>query len=241
MTVASPQPLRVLIVDDDPEIGSLVQSYLTDHGICAEHVSDGNAMDVALARTPADLVILDIMMPGRDGLTICQSLRGKVPVILLTAMTDETDRVLGLELGADDYITKPFSPRELLARIRAVTRRQRSGSSDNAPTAVCFDGWRLDRSRRELRSPAGALVTLTGAEFDLLSLLVAEAGAVLDRDTLLERTRGRSAVPFDRAIDVLVSRLRAKLNNKQLIKTVRGGGYQFSAPVEPVARPGSAQ
>ena len=236
----------VLVVDDDPEILDLLAGYLARHGLSIRTAQDARVMDAVLAAEPVDLVVLDVMMPGEDGLAACRRLRGErpaMPIILLTALADPTDRVVGLEIGADDYVPKPFEPRELLARIRAVLRRTRgeetpgqpvNGTGRTEPT-LRFSGWTLYPARRELRDPSGVLVTLTGGEFDLLLVLVEAAGHVLTRDQLLDRTRGRQSHPFDRSIDVLLSRVRRKLGDDpkepQLIKTVRGGGYVLTAPV----------
>ena len=187
-----------------------------------------------------DLIVLDIMMPGEDGLSLCRRLRaaGKIPIIMLTAMGTEMDRVVGLEMGADDYLAKPFSTRELLARVRAVLRRSAMpapGSAVGTGRVFEFAGWRLDVTRRQLHSPANALVDLRAAEFDLLLALVERPSHVLARNQLLDLARGRSATPFDRSIDVHISRLRYRIEvdpkEPKLIKTVRTGGYVFAAPV----------
>jgi len=189
--------------------------------------------------------VLDIMMPGEDGLSICRRFRAmsKIPVVLLSAMSGETDRIVGLELGADDYICKPFNPRELLARIRAVLRRTGDAGSQGEHTgapAYEFEGWRLDVVRRTLRNPEGALVELTAGEFALLLALAAHSQQVLTRDHLLDLTRGREATVFDRSIDVQISRLRRKIEADpqvpELIKTVRSGGYVFCADVQAEAQ-----
>jgi two-component system, OmpR family, response regulator len=193
-----------------------------------------------LGAARVDLAILDIMVPGEDGLSLCRRLRvgGTMPIIMLTAMGDEMDRVLGLEMGADDYLAKPFSTRELLARIRAVLRRSvmpAPGSAAGTGRVFEFAGWRLDVTRRQLHSPAGAFVDLRAAEFDLLLALVERPSHVLTRDQLLDLARGRAATGFDRSIDVHVSRLRHRIEvdpkEPKLIKTVRAGGYVFAAPV----------
>jgi two-component system OmpR family response regulator len=234
----------VLIVDDDQEIRDLVAAFLSRHGLAVRTAEDAQAMDELLAAEPVDLVVLDVMMPGEDGLAACRRLRAErpsLPIILLTALADPMDRIVGLEIGADDYLAKPFEPRELLARIRAVLRRTRQdegNGADDAPPqepTLRFSGWLIYPARRELRDPTGVLVPLTGGEFDLLLVLAGAAGRVLTRDQLLDRTKGRQAHPFDRSIDVLLSRLRKKLGDDpkepQLIKTVRGGGYVLSVPV----------
>jgi two-component system OmpR family response regulator len=228
---------KVLLVDDDPEIRDLVTGYLRAHGLDVIAVADGRSMTGALASEHVDLVVLDIMLPGKDGLTLCRELRAErnLPVILLTALSEESDRVLGLEMGADDYLVKPFSSRELLARIRAVLRRASAQLVVHETVhdeRYEFSGWRLDPTRRELLDSEGVLVSLTGGEFDLLLAFVRNPQRVLNRDLLLELTKGRNAQPFDRSIDVQLSRLRKKLKNPDLIKTVRGGGYLFSGEVE---------
>ena len=197
-------------------------------------------MAQTLSAARIDLVILDIMMPGEDGFSLRRRLRvnGSMPIIMLTAVGGETDRVLGLEMGADDYLTKPFSTRELLARVRAVLRRSSMpvlGSASGTGRVFEFAGWRLDVTRRQLRSPAKALVDLRAAEFDLLLALVERPNHVLSRDQLLDLSRGRATTAFDRSIDVHVSRLRHRIEidpkEPELIKTVRSGGYVFAAPV----------
>ncbi|MDH4230024.1 MAG: response regulator [Nitrospirota bacterium] len=246
---------HLLVVDDDREIRDLLSRFLKNHGYRVDTAADGRRMFELLADGRYDLVVLDLMLPGEDGLSLCRRLRAQkisLPVVMLTALGEETDRIVGLEVGADDYIAKPFNPRELLARIRAVLRRAGTGAGTGAGTnagepqataagnsrgnTLGFSGWRLDLLRRELRSPDGLLVTLTSGEFDLLVALAERAGRVLSRDQLLDLTRGREALPCDRSIDVLLSRLRRKIETdpKQpgFIKTVRGGGYLFAAPVE---------
>ncbi|HIJ61829.1 MAG TPA: response regulator [Rhodospirillaceae bacterium] len=236
------QTPHVLIVDDDPEIRQLVGQFLTQHGFRVSGAADGPAMRRILAADTADLVVLDIMLPGEDGFSLCRQLRGgsKVPVIFLTAAGDETDRVVGLELGADDYLGKPFSTRELLARIRAVLRRTTATPSAEdqkpRPTCLVFSGWRLDTGKRQLYSPEGILVALSGGEFDLLTAFLDNPHVVLTRDQLLDLTRGRIAGPFDRTIDVQVGRIRRKIEgdpkSPSLIKTVRGGGYILTSDVD---------
>jgi len=234
---------HILVVDDDREIRDLVTRYLSKHGLRARAAADGREMRQALDDWSIDLIVLDLMLPGEDGLSLCRRLRvdSKIPVIMLTAMGEETDRIVGLEMGADDYVAKPFNPRELLARIRAVLRRSeggRAGRSDGAdrPNKCVFAGWRLDLDRRELISPQGVLVPLSAGEYDLLAAFVTRPQRVLSRDQLLDLARGREAQPFDRAIDVQVSRLRRKIEadpgNPVFIKTVRSGGYMFTPPVE---------
>ena len=185
-----------------------------------------------------DLIVLDLMLPGEDGLSICRRLRAatRIPIVMLTAVAEDTDRIIGLEIGADDYLTKPFNPRELLARIRAVLRRAEAPLPHPEGSTLVFAGWRLDPARRELRDPDGVLVELTAGGFDLLAAFVARPRRVLSRDRLLDLTKGRDAQPFDRSIDVQVSRLRRKIEadpkKPEVIKTVRSGGYIFTLPVE---------
>lgn len=235
----SPDLLHVLVVDDDEETGTLLGRFLHKHSYRVTTALNGAEMWKALAAEQIDLIILDVMLPGDDGLTLCRKLRetSQVPIIMLTAMGDETDRIVGLEIGADDYLPKPFSPRELLARAKAVLRRT-STTAPGGPTgkAVKFSGWRLDLVRRELVSPDGAVTELTGGEYDLLVAFVEHPQRVLSRDQLLDLARGRTASSFDRSIDVQVSRLRRKLEGdpqrQTLIKTVRGAGYFFVPKVD---------
>ncbi|WP_376958064.1 response regulator [Azospirillum sp. A26] len=235
---------HLLVVDDDREIRSLVAQFLTKHGFRVTGVRDGAEMMRTLDGARVDLIVLDLMLPGEDGLSLCRRLRAapqtaQTPVIMLTAMGEETDRIVGLEMGADDYLAKPFSPRELLARIKAVLRRVSAPPVAGAPaaagTVLRFEGWSLDLTKRELRSPDGVLVQLSAGEYDLLVAFVEHPQRVLTRDQLLDLARGRSAVPFDRSIDVQVSRLRRKIEpdpaEPTLIKTVRGGGYLFTPTV----------
>lgn len=240
------QTAHILIVDDDPEICALLTQFLTPHGFRVCTAGDGTAMRAALREGDIDLVILDLMLPGEDGLSLCRFIRenSRLPVIMLTAMGDETDRVVGLEMGADDYLAKPFSTRELLARIKAVLRRTNeheappaSGQSPEPQRNVLvFAGWTLDTGHRQLRSPDGVLVEITGGEFDLLMAFLLHPQQVLNRDQLLDLARGRISGPLDRTIDVQVGRLRRKLEidpkNPELIKTVRGGGYVLATEVE---------
>jgi len=234
---------HILVVDDDREIRELVTRYLSKHGLRARAAANGREMRRALDDWSIDLIVLDLMLPGEDGLSLCRRLRAdsNIPVIMLTAMGEETDRIVGLEMGADDYLAKPFNPRELLARIKAVLRRAEGGQAgrpDSAgqPNRCVFAGWRLDLDRRELVSPQDVLVPLSAGEYDLLAAFVARPQRVLSRDQLLDLARGREAQPFDRAIDVQVSRLRRKIEadpgNPVFIKTVRGGGYMFTPSVE---------
>lgn len=231
---------HVLVVDDDPQIRLLVARFLQRHGYQVTGAPDGRAMLEALAHSPVDLVILDLMLPGRSGTELCADIRAtsQVPIVMLTARSEESDRILGLEVGADDYVTKPFSPRELLARVRAVLRRSRAAASRSRGTeTVGFDGWTMDLRRRELTSPSGTLVDLSTGEFDLLVAFVEHANRVLSREALMQFAKTRTSDdPFDRTIDVQISRLRRKLqadaNGSQLIKTVRGAGYMFAPAVQ---------
>ena len=230
---------HVLVVDDDREIRSLLSDFLGRHGYRVDAAADGRAMMRLLGAGAYDLVVLDLMLPGDDGLLLCRRLREttRLPIIMLTALAEETERIVGLEMGADDYLVKPFSPRELLARIKAVLRRAGSHPARlEAGALLCFDGWRLNIGKRELYSPDGVLLPLTAGEFDLLVAFAQHPQRVLDRDQLLDLTRGRAATAYDRAVDVQLSRLRRKIEadpaQPQLIKTVRGGGYQFTPDVE---------
>ncbi len=228
---------HLLVVDDDREIRDLLQRFLAKHGFRVDTAADGRAMQRLLDNGRFDLVVLDLMLPGEDGLAICRRLRAttRLPIIMLTALAEETDRIIGLELGADDYLAKPFNPRELLARIRAVLRRAEPASAP--PDAVYrFAGWRLDPARRELRDPEDTVVPLTAGEYDLLLALVERPQRVLSRDQLLDLTRGRAAIAFDRSVDVQLSRLRRKIARDadeahELVKTVRGGGYMLAVAV----------
>jgi len=229
---------RILVVDDDPGVREVLADFLRGHGYAVETAGDGRAMDAAMAGFAPDLIVLDLMMPGEDGLSICKRLSaesGGPAVIMLSAMGEETDRIVGLELGADDYLPKPCSPRELLARTRAVLRRRREAPGPEAASSCLeFDGWSLDLVRRELRSAAGVVVNLSGGEFHLLRVLVERPGRVLTRDQLLDLARGPTSEAFDRAIDVQISRLRRKLEDgagRDPIRTVRGEGYMFVGTV----------
>lgn len=234
-------PATLIVVDDDPEIRELLADYLGRHGYRALTAEDAVALRVLLAEETPDLLVVDLMLPGDDGFAICRELRrdSEVPIIMLTASDDETDRILGLELGADDYLGKPFNPRELLARIKAVLRRTRPAAPVQASgeaRLVAFGGWRLDRMTRELIDTGGERSPLSGADFQLLQVFLAHPEEVLSRDALYERTRGRPAPPLDRSIDVHVCRLRQRLGedaqHSQLIRTVRGAGYVLTARVD---------
>jgi two-component system OmpR family response regulator len=232
---------HLLIVDDDEDILSLLTSFFGKHCHPVTVAADGAAMFAALEEHSIDLVILDLMLRGEDGFSLCRQLRAtsRVPIIMLTAMADHTDRVVGLEVGADDYLTKPFDQRELLARVKAVLRRTAASAAPATPAetrpALCFANWRLDVTRRELRSADDSLVVLSGGEFDLLLAFVEHSQRVLTRDQLLDLSRGASHAAYDRSIDVQVSRLRYKLEadpkNPALIRTVRNGGYLFAPKV----------
>jgi two-component system OmpR family response regulator len=234
------EPPHLLVVDDHREIRDALARYLTKHDYRVSSAESAVAARRILDNSRIDLVVLDVMMPGEDGLSLCRHVRARseVPIIMLTAMAEETDRVVGLELGADDYVTKPFNPRELLARIKAVLRRAHSlPPQPEQPTArqLRFDRWTFDVARRELMAEDGVAVPLSTGEFLLLSVFVRRPGMVLTRDQLLDLTRGREAVVFDRSIDNQVSRLRRKIEldprRPQLIKTHWGGGYSFAAEV----------
>ena len=233
------RPENILIVDDDAEIRSLLGEYLNRNGLHAEAVADGRGMRDALAKNRFDLVILDLMLPGEDGLTLCRDLRSRsqIPVIMLTALGDETERIVGLEMGADDYVPKPFNPRELLARIKAVLRRTHAlPDALRGAKRLHFAGWTLDVAARQLNDTNGIVVPLSSGEYRLLRVFLDHPQHVLSRDQLLDLTRGREAGPFDRSIDVQVGRLRKRLRDTtqepQLIKTVRGEGYVLAAGVE---------
>lgn len=231
---------HILVVDDDREIRDLLARFLERSRFRVTACRDGREARRAWPLGHYQLVVLDLMLPGEGGLDLARWLRTQsdVPIVMLTAMGEETDRIIGLELGADDYVAKPFNPRELLARIRAVLRRTTERAEhrrDPAPRTIRFSGWTLEPSRRRLLNPEGAEVSLTGGEYDLLVALVDRANRVLTRDMLLDLLRGRQAGPFDRAIDVAISRLRRKLEDDgrhaQIIKTVRGGGYVLASDV----------
>ena len=235
---------HILIVDDDREIRELVGNYLKKNGLRTTVVADGRQMRSFLESTPVDLIVLDIMMPGDDGLLLCRELRtGKhktTPVLILTARSDETDRIIGLEMGADDYLVKPFAARELLARINAVLRRTRMLPPNlivtEAGRLLAFGKWKLDTTARHLLDAQGTVVTLSGAEYRLLCTFLDHPQRVLSRDQLLNLTQGRDADLFDRSIDLLVSRLRQRLaddaRDPAYIKTVRNEGYVFTYAVE---------
>ena len=247
--------LSLLVVDDDQDIRDLMADYLRQHGFQVRSADGGEAMFVCLEEEKPDLIVLDIMMPGEDGLSLCRRLRSMdstTPVIFLTALGDTADRVVGLELGADDYVVKPFQPRELLARIRAVLRRSgrvadTPAESGSAPSgrpekAYHFSGWTLDLSARHLIAPGGMVVNLSGAEYRLLTIFLEHPQKVLSRDFIQDELQGQETdrSPFDRSLDVQVCRLRARLRDtgdgdkgreNKLIKTVRGDGYVFTSAI----------
>lgn len=232
---------HILIVDDDAEIRQLLGDYLRKNGLRASAAGDGPAMRALLAREPVDLIVLDLMLPGEDGLSLCRTLRAQstVPVIMLTAKGDETDRIVGLEIGADDYLAKPFNPRELFARIKTVLRRTGTAAVNEPhgePKRLRFAGWTLDVTARHLLDVDGVVVPLSGSEYRLMRIFLAHPQRVLSRDQLLDLTQGREAGPFDRSIDVQVSRLRQRLREPArepaIIKTVRNEGYVLASAVE---------
>ncbi len=228
---------HILIVDDHREIRELVTRALVKEGFRVSSAADGRAMHKAMADGRIDLILLDLMLPGEDGLSLCRALRAKsdIPIIMLTAKGEEIDRVIGLEMGADDYLPKPFGSRELIARIRAVLRRGRQSEPAPKPAQFRFDRWRLNTAARELTGDDGVTVPLSTGEYDLLLAFVERPQRVLSREQLLDLARGRAAANFDRAIDTQVSRLRKKIErdpaDPKIIKTVWGGGYTFTAAV----------
>ena len=237
---------RILIVDDDIEICQVLQEYLSGEGYPVSVAHDGADMRAAMGRSPIDLVLLDLVLPGADGLSLAGWLRAEYPnvgIIMLTGRSDTADRIIGLEFGADDYLAKPFHLRELLARVKSVCRRRMGAPAlgSTANSGLQFAGWRLDLGSRELTSPVGDSIRLTGGEFALLAVFTANANRVLSRDRLLDLVSGREAGPFDRTIDVQVGRLRRKLGddpkNPAIIKTVRGGGYIFAAVTTSAVHP----
>jgi DNA-binding response OmpR family regulator len=232
---------HILVVDDQQEICDLVREYLTDEGFRVSTANDGAGMRETLTRDSIYLVILDLLLRGEDGLQLARELRSQsdIGIIILTGRGETVDRIIGLEMGADDYLSKPFHLRELLARVRSVLRRAAARAGDRAAAPrqrMRFSGWTLDLASRELMSPSGEDVRLTTGEFELLAAFVNHANQVLSRDRLLDLSRHREAGPFDRTIDVQVGRLRRKLEddpkNPSMIKTVRGGGYIFTPPLD---------
>ncbi|HVI89946.1 MAG TPA: response regulator [Dongiaceae bacterium] len=233
---------HILIVDDDREIRDLLSRFMAKHGYRVSTAADGREMRRIMADARIDLIVLDVMMPGETGLTLCGQVRAtsKVPIIMLTAVAEDTDRIIGLELGADDYLAKPFNPRELLARIRAVLRRSDmrepvAAAESEVGAVLSFASWKLDLGTRQLTNPVGEAVELSTGEYDLLVAFAERPQRVLSRDRLLDLAKGRAAVAFDRSIDVQVGRLRRKIevdaSSPQLITTVRGGGYMFTPQV----------
>lgn len=223
---------HVLVVDDDAALRGLLTRYLTENGYAVTAVADGSAMDSAMAEQRPELVILDLMLPGEDGFTLARRLRssGDIPIVMLSARGEDVDRIVGLEIGADDYLPKPFNPRELLARIRAVLRRQRPTSAAPNDTAICFGRYRLELERHRLLRD-GVEVMLTTGEFALLRVFAEHPNRVLERDVVLERLKGYERNPFDRSIDVRVNRLRRKIEidpaSPRYIRTIWGEGYMF--------------
>ena len=235
---------RLLMIEDDARLAGMVGEYLTQSGFAVEHAGDGVSGLNLLQDKPFDLVVLDLMLPDIDGLTLCRDLRARstttnLPVLMLTARGEETDRIIGIEMGADDYLVKPFNPRELLARIKTILRRTRSLPPNLRPEparCLCFSNWCLDTATRILTAPDGVVTPLSGGEFRLLRILLEHPNRVLNRDQLTELIHGREADAYDRAIDVQVSRLRQRLRDDsrepQLLKTVRGEGYVLASVVE---------
>ncbi|MBF0621890.1 MAG: response regulator [Magnetococcales bacterium] len=236
---------RILIVEDDKETRLLLKDYLNKNGYDALAAGDGTEMWSILNEQSVDLIVLDLMLPGDDGLTLCRTLRAKnsydsIPIIMLTARGGETDRIIGLEMGADDYLPKPYNPRELLARIKSVLRRTRLQPREDLengdPKAYQFSGWHLSIVAQQLTAPDGVLVPLTRGEFDLLLIFLSHPDQVMNRDALMGLYRNREATPFDRGIDVQIGRLRKRLRedpkNPRILRTVWGQGYILNGPVE---------
>ncbi len=238
---STPQALtqrHILVVDDDAELRAQVSAYLADHGFMVHGAANARQMEAALAEAPIDLIVLDLMLPGEDGLSICKRLSasGGPAIIMLSAMGEEVDRILGLELGADDYLPKSSSPRELMARVRAVLRRQEEarGGAPRKGANYQFLGFTLDTVRRQLRAPNGTAILLTAGEYSLLRAFLEHPQRILPRDQLLDLARGEDSDVYDRAIDVQISRLRRKLHAfsaDEIIRTYRGAGYLFDAAV----------
>ena len=238
------QPVHILVVDDDPRIRQMLTRYFEQEGYRVSAAADGAAMRAQLKAKPVDVILLDVVMPGEDGLTIAREIRASsdVGIIMLTGRDEVLDRVVGLEVGADDYIAKPFHLREVLARVKSVLRRRKAApepverSEDKAEDVIRFDGWLLDTARRRLVSPGGEDVALTSGEFDLLAALAKHPGRVFSRETLMEHTRGHGLKAFDRTIDAQIARLRKKIErdpkSPTIVKSVRAVGYVFTAKVE---------
>lgn len=241
------EPAQILLVDDEPSLREPLAEYLVGQGFAVTEAGDASRARTLLRDQRFAIVLLDIMMPGEDGLSLCRHIasQSEIPVILITAKGEAMDRIIGLEIGADDYVVKPFDPRELVARIKTVLRRvgRFAGESDDAVQGFAFDGWTLDTVKRRLIDPGGALVPVSTAEFKLLQVFADHAGHVLSRDQLLDLVHGREAHLFDRAIDNQISRLRKKVEidnrNPRLIKTVWGGGYTLAAKVRRLTGPDS--
>jgi two-component system OmpR family response regulator len=232
---------RILCVEDDADIARMLAEVLEDSGFRPVLVGSAMEMDALLKRESFDLIVLDVMLPGEDGLSTCRRLRtsSSIPIIMVTARSEDIDRILGLELGADDYVTKPFNSRELVARIRALLRRAESGSASRSrPRPLTFAGWRINPTTRELYDPAGVRITLTGAEFDLLLAFCRNPGQVLSREQLIEQAFGGLIASVERSVDVHISRIRQKIEpdpkDRSMIKTVRLGGYLFTPAVEQI-------
>jgi len=235
-----PPDAHILLCDDDVELRRLLAGYLRDNGYRVTPIGDGRDVARHIADATFDLLILDLMLPGTNGLEICRQLRASssIPILMLTAKGSETDRIVGLEMGADDYVAKPFSPAELLARVRALIRRSRMTPIERNTSGrhtITFCGWQLDTTRRELRNPDGVIIDLSAGEYDLLMTFLEAPNRILDRDYLIEVTRKRTPAGFDRSIDVQISRLRRKIESPEssetLIKTIRGAGYMLTAEV----------
>ncbi|OHX11350.1 response regulator [Chromobacterium sphagni] len=232
------QASRLLIVDDDPDLRDLLSDYLSRQGMVVAAVGDGDAMNRILAEQSFDILILDLMLPGTDGLTLCRDLRSRssMPILMLTARGDELDRIIGLEMGADDYLPKPFNPRELLARVRSILRRvEERRSSHSALRSLQFSDWRLELGAQHLVDSGGVVTPLSGGEFKLMQALAENPQRVMSRDQLMEAMNGKEAGPFDRTVDVMIGRLRRRLGDDAreplLIKTIRSGGYMLACEV----------
>jgi DNA-binding response OmpR family regulator len=244
MIDSSEQPLHILVVDDDPRIRQMLTRYFEQEGYRVSTAADGAAMRAHLSARPVDVILLDVVLPGRDGLAIAREIRAKsdVGIIMLTGRGEVVDRVVGLEVGADDYIAKPFHLREVLARVKSLVRRRKPmpepvvRSDGRCEDVIRFDGWLLDTTRRRLVSPSGKEVALTSGEFDLLAALAKHPGRVFSRETLMERTRGHAMKAFDRTIDAQIARLRKKIErdpkSPTIVKSVRAVGYVFTATVD---------
>jgi len=239
LTSSIPAKARILCVEDDRELARMLADVLIEGGFAPGLVGSAREMDAVLARDGADLIVLDVMLPGEDGFSICRRLRAAspIPILMLTARGEDLDRIVGLEIGADDYVTKPFNSRELVARIRALLRRAEGGPVQARTPSLSFAGWRIDPAMRELHDPGGIRVVLTSVEFELLLAFCRHPGQVLSREQLIDLVHGGQAGSIERSIDVHVSRIRQKIEidprDPALIKTVRLGGYMLAQPVEP--------